>query len=320
MSLLSGDKSSTGPKPAPAVNKSAPIILPTGARARLIGIGLFSASLFCFSVLDATAKWMVLGGVPVMQIVWARYVGALVMSVAIANPFSGPPMWRSNRPALQWLRSLFLLFSTLCNFLALKYLQLAETISIAFAMPLIVALISGPMLGEWVGPRRLAAILVGFIGVLIITQPSAEGFKPGVLLSIAGMCCYAGYILTTRKLAGIDDSRVTLFYSNLSGALLLTPALPWFWAMPSGVGEWVLTGLLGFFAGFGHLILILAHKRAPAGILAPFVYGQIIWMTALGYALFGEVPGAATLIGGSIVIASGLYLLYRERVRKGGVD
>lgn len=297
--------------------RAAPIVLPTGSRARLVGIALFSCALLCFSLLDTSAKWLALGGLPVIQVVWARYAGAMAMSVVMANPLAGP-MWRSNRPWLQWLRSVFLLLSTAFNFLSLKSLQLTETISIAFAMPLIVALVSGPMLGEWVGPRRLAAIVVGFVGVLIVTQPSAAGFKPGVLLAIGGTLCYAGYILTTRKLAGIDDSRVTLFYSNLSGALALTPALPWFWTPPTSPMQWVLMGVLGFTAGFGHMILILAHKRAPAGILAPFVYGQIFWMAALGYLVFGDIPGEATLVGGAIVIASGLYLLYRERVRSVG--
>lgn len=303
----------TSGKP-PANAKATPIVLPTGSKARLAGIALFSGALLCFSLLDTTAKWLALGGIPVIQVVWARYAGAMAMSVAMANPLAGP-MWRSNRPWLQWLRSIFLLLSTVFNFLSLKWLQLTETISIAFAMPLIVALVSGPMLGEWVGPRRLVAIVIGFIGVLIVTQPSAAGLKPGVLLAIGGTISYAGYILTTRKLAGIDDSRVTLFYSNLSGALILTPALPWFWVQPTLTSQWLLMGFLGFSAGFGHMILILAHKRAPAGILAPFVYGQIFWMAALGYLVFGDVPGASTVIGGAVVIASGLYLLYRERVR-----
>lgn len=293
------------------------IELLTGSRARLIGIGLFSGALLCFSVLDTSAKWLALGGVPVLQVVWARYAGALVMSAAMANPFSGPPMWRSNLLWMQGLRSFFLFASTVANFFSLKFLQLTETISIAFAMPLLVALASGPMLGEWVGPRRLAAIVVGFIGVLIVTQPSAAGFKPGVLISIAGVFFYAGYMLCTRKLAGIDDSRVTLFYSNLSGALILTPLLPWFWRTPETVGQWLLIVSLGAYAAFGHWILILAHKRAPAGILAPFVYAQIFWMAILGFLVFGDVPGPATLVGGAIVIASGLYLLYRERVVKG---
>jgi drug/metabolite transporter (DMT)-like permease len=205
--------------------------------------------------------------------------------------------------------------STALNFVALQYLQLTETISILFATPFLVALLAAFFLGERVGPRRLAAIAVGFLGVLVITRPGLGGVHPAALLTVGGTVCYALYSVATRILAGYDSSATTMFYSGLAGLVLVTPVVPLVWSTPDSGVVWTMMILVGAFGALGHWLLILAHARAPAPVLSPFIYTQIVWMIALGFLVFGDVPDGWTLAGSAIVIASGLYLLHRERVR-----
>ena len=309
----SSGQSSSGSDGRPDAPRGVEARTPAERRGRIVGIALMCGALLCFTVLDAVAKWLIRDGVPALQVVWFRYAGALLMSLLAAPP----GLWRgalaTKRPGLQLGRSLLLLGATVGNFVALQTLQLAETNAIAFAMPLIVALIAGPMLGEWVGPRRLAAICVGFVGVLVVTQPGAAGFKPAMLISLGGTLCYALYNIATRVLAPIDAPRTTLLYSNVFGAVAFAPLMPFVWVAPSGAGQMALFALAALMGAFGHWLLIQAHRRAPAAVLAPFIYAQIVFMIAAGYLLFDDRPGVATLIGASIVIASGLYLLALER-------
>lgn len=289
--------------------------LPETRRSRLIAIALICGAVLFFALLDTSAKWLS-GHMDPVQIVFARYAGSMVLVLMLLNPWSRPGVLRTQRPMLQGVRSLLLLGSTMLNFVAVKYLQLAETVSIMFAGPLLVALVAGPMLGEWPGPRRLAAITVGFIGVLVITRPGFGGLHPAAILSVFGCICYSFYALATRQLAAFDPPETTMVYSGVAGTLAMLPLIPFFWSMPQTPLVWAIllgTGLLG---GFGHWLLILAHRLAPATVLAPFIYSQIIWMIALGWFVFGQFPDGWTFAGATIVIASGLYLLYRERVRK----
>ncbi|KFG70476.1 DMT family transporter [Microvirga sp. BSC39] len=282
---------------------------------RLIGIALMCAALFCFSCLDATAKWVNLSVDP-MVTVWARYMSAALLTFMVINPRTQPGALRTRRLPLQLLRSFLLLASTLCNFLALKYLQLVETQSIIFATPLLVALLAAPILGERIGWQRLTAIAVGFIGILVITRPGLGTMHPAALLSLAGSVAYAFYNIVTRMLASSDSIATTTLYSSVAGIVLVTPVLPWIWSTPSSPLVWFLLATTGFYGAFGHWLLVLAHARAPAAILAPFIYSQIVWMLALGYILFGDWPDSWTFVGAGIVIASGLYLLSRERAKQ----
>ncbi len=284
-------------------------------RSRLVGIGLMCAALLCFSGLDATAKWLNREADPLLT-VWWRYASSVVLVSLVINPWTRPGVLHTRRPWIQGIRSVLLFLSTALNFVALQYLQLVETLSILFATPLLVALLAAPLLGERIGPRRLIAIGVGFAGVLVITRPGFGTMHPVALLSVAGTFAYAFYAIMTRLLATSDSSQTTLVYSGAAGVVLLTPALPLFWTTPSSPGTWILFVALGVFGAVGHWLLILAHARAPAAILSPFIYTQIVWMLALGYLIFGDWPDAWTLVGAGIVIASGLYLLYRERVRR----
>jgi drug/metabolite transporter (DMT)-like permease len=284
-------------------------------RNRLIGIALMCGALFCFSCLDATAKWLNQSVDP-MVTVWARYMSAALLTFLIINPRTHPGALRTRRFPLQLIRSSLLFASTFCNFLALKYLQLVETQSITFATPLLVALLAAPMLGERIGWQRLAAIAVGFVGILVITRPGLGTMHPAALLSLAGSVAYAFYNIVTRMLASSDSIATTTLYSSLAGIVLVTPVLPWVWTTPTSPLTWLLLITTGFYGAFGHWLLVLAHARAPAAILAPFIYSQIIWMLGLGYLLFGDWPDSWTFVGAGIVVASGLYLLSRERMKQ----
>lgn len=293
--------------------------VPARAKARhdrLVGIGLMCGALACFAGLDSSAKWLGTQGLDPVLVTWARYFFSVAIVSTILNPWTTPGVSRTRRPGLQVIRSLLLLLSTILNFVALRYLQLAETMSIQFGAPLLVALIAGPMLGEWVDRRRLAAIGVGFLGILVIARPGLGGMHPAALLSVAGTICYAFYNVTTRILSRHDSSSTTLFYSGLAGVALMTPALPWVWSTPSSALVWVVLIALGGFGTLGHWLLILAHARAPAPILAPFVYTELLWMVALGYLIFGDLPSRWTVAGATVVVGSGLYLLSRERFRR----
>ena len=283
-------------------------------RSRLIGIGLMCLALLCFSGLDATAKWVNRSVDPLVT-VWARYVSAAALTFIFINPWTKPGAVATRRLPLQLARSFLLFLSTICNFVALQYLQLVEALSIVFSTPLIVTLLAGPILGERIGMQRLIAVCVGFIGVLVVARPGLGTMHPAALLSLTGAVAYAFYGITTRMLASTDSSATTIIYSSLAGIVLMTPLLPWVWTTPSSPLTWALLMMTGFFGAVGHWLLVLAYARAPAVILSPFIYSQIVWMLALGYIVFGDWPDPWTFAGAGIVIASGLYLLYREQVK-----
>jgi drug/metabolite transporter (DMT)-like permease len=286
---------------------------------RLTGIALMCGAVACFALLDTTAKYLNLY-MSTLQVVWARYTGAFLFPFIVSNPWTRPGLTRTTRPLLQLVRSVLLLVSTLCNFAALRYLQLDEAIALIFSTPFFVAALSGPMLGEWVRWRRWTAIAVGFLGVLVVTRPGAAGFHPAALLSLSAALCYALYSITTRILARTDSNETTLFYSNLVGALALLPVVPFVWTTPTDpliIALMVVTGAIG---SFGHYLLIAAHRLAPAAVLSPFIYTEIVLVTALGFLVFGDVPNRFTLAGAAIVVGSGLYLLHRERKVRGTTD
>ncbi|MGE0564292.1 MAG: DMT family transporter [Pseudolabrys sp.] len=285
-------------------------------RQRLIGIALMCGALACFAVLDTIAKYLGTH-MDVLQVVWARYTSAIVLTLFIYNPISHPGLLRSGQPWVQFGRGWVLIGSTLFNFLALRWLQLDEALALAFMTPFFVAILSGPILNEWIGWRRWSAIVVGFCGVLLITRPGFGGMHPAAFISIAAAVCYALYAILTRIAARTDSNETSLFYGNLLGAAVMLPVIPFVWTPPESLfvtGLMIATGILG---SVGHFMLISGHRLAPAALLSPFIYTQLIWVIALGYLVFGQVPTLWTLAGASIVIASGLYMLYRERVVRG---
>jgi drug/metabolite transporter (DMT)-like permease len=211
------------------------------------------------------------------------------------------------------VRSVLLFCSTTANILAIRELQLSETATISFLTPVFVALLAGPVLGERVGPERMIAIALGFLGVVIATRPGTAAFQPIVLVAVAGVVCNSGYVLATRKLAGADPAQTTLAWTQIAGLVLLTPILPWIWRQPQSAIDWLVMAAMGVFAATSHGMLIVAHRFAPAPILTPFTYTQLIWMIVSGVLVFGDWPAAPTLIGAALVVACGAYLAIRER-------
>ena len=248
-----------------------------------------------------------------MQITWARYTSAFVLTLIVSNPLTHPGLLRTKRLKLQITRSLLLFFATAGNFLALRWLQLDEVLSIIFTFPFIVAIASGPLLGEWIGWRRWSAICVGFGGVLLITRPGFGGMHPAALFSLAATVSYGFYAVITRIVSRVDSNQTSLFYSNFIGALVMLPVIPFVWTTPANWAIALMLVGIGVLGSAGHFLLIAGHRLAPAAVLSPFVYTQLIWVVILGYLVFDHVPNGWTMAGAAIVIGSGLYLLYRER-------
>lgn len=289
-------------------------LTPYEASLRLRGIALICLAAVFFTILDTCAKYAA-GYVPTIEIVWARYTLSVVFAAMVLQPWRHLADYVTHRPVAQGLRALFLLGSTALNFMALRYLQLAEAISITFAMPLIVTALAGPILGEWAGPRRWAAVVVGFIGVVIVVDPQPGSFQPATLFSVGAALCYAGYALTTRLLVATETAAGMLIYGSLLAAVVLTPAIPFTATLPPTWLVWAALIATGVAGAAGHWCLIIANRHTPATVLAPFNYTQIVWMSIAGYLVFGDTPEANTLVGAAIITASGLYILYRERAR-----
>jgi drug/metabolite transporter (DMT)-like permease len=267
-----------------------------------------------FACLDSTAKY--LGSatdLPNAQVVWMRFLSQLVAMVAVVGLVALPDLARTRRLRMQIVRSFLLLGSTAFNFLALRHLRLDQTTTIGFLAPLALAALAGPLLGEWIGWRRTVAILVGFGGVLVAIRPGFASVHPAFLFSFASMLCLALFGIVTRYLAAFDRAEVTLFYSLLAGTLIVAPLAIGEWVWPAGGFVWLLLLSMGIYGGLGHYAYILAHRHAPASTVAPFLYASIVTHSAAGFLVFGQVPDEWTLAGAAIVIATGLYLLHRER-------
>jgi drug/metabolite transporter (DMT)-like permease len=237
----------------------------------------------------------------------------------VVTPFAlhraGPGFWRTRHLGLQLLRSAFLLCATGCFFAGLRYLPLAECSAITFLAPVLVVLLSGPLLGESPTRVRWVASIVGFLGILILVRPGSAIFHPAALLPMIAALGNALYLMITRKL--LDDSPyTTLFYSALVGTVGLSFALPWEIAdEPPGWRELAGFVLLGLFAGLGHWLVIGAYSLAPASLLTPLAYLQILWATSYGYLLFDQLPDRWSAVGMAVVVGSGLWLALQERRR-----
>lgn len=290
-------------------------------RTRLIAIGLMLLALVFFSALDTSVKYLATKeNMPVMQLAWVRFLvqfGLLLVLVPAFGVMSIERLFTTTKFTKQLIRSVLMAMTTIFNFLAVQYLRLDQTVTIAFLAPLVVAALAGPLLGEWVGWRRAVAIAVGFVGVLIAVRPGVGDVHFAFIYSFLAMAAYALFMLLTRHLAPYDPPLVTLFYSMFVGTLFLAPPALSVWVWPEAWTTWTLVLSLGILGGTGHFLFILAYSRAPASAISPFLYAQLITMVALGYLVFGDVPDLWTLIGAGVIIASGIYLIHRERMTKG---
>jgi len=275
---------------------------------------LFLLAGICLSSLDATAKYLVRDHA-LFLVVWARYAGQMLVVTPFAWQRAGSGFWRARHPWLQLVRSMFLLVATICFFGSLRYLPLAEGSAITFLAPLFVVVLSGPLLGERPTQARWIASVAGFVGILILVRPGSTIFHPATLLLVVAALCNALYFLTTRKLAD-ESAYTTLFYSALAGTVGLSLALPW--QLDGGaptLRDGALFLLLGLFAGLGHWFVISAYLLAPASMLTPFTYLQMIWATLYGFAIFGQLPDRWSALGMTTIVASGVWLALQERWR-----
>ena len=286
-------------------------MLEHSARHRHIGIGLVTLTTLCFATLDTAAKWLVLS-LPVLQVVWLRFLTHSLFSLVIFGPGMGTALLRWHDPRLQLVRGVMLAAMTGLNFWALQYLQLAETGAMQFSVPILIAVLSAWWLGERLDLRRWLAIFAGFIGVLIIIRPGTQAFHPAILLSAGNAILYALFNMLTRHLAGREHAATMQLASALVATAVLTPFALWSWQTPQSLWQWAVLCLAGLSGGAGHYFAAQAHRLATAAVLGPFLYPQILYMTLGGWLVFDQVPDRAVLLGAGVVVASGLYLLWRE--------
>jgi drug/metabolite transporter (DMT)-like permease len=298
---------------APAATLSVqPVVPALPAESSLPAIGLIIASTVFFSAGDITAKMMT-ETLPPIEVTWIRYVVFLVAIWPVAAAVQGRAAFRSSRPGLQIIRALAVVLSSVLFILGLAHLPVAETTAINFMSPAFVTALSIPLLGERVGIRRWLAAVAGFVGVMIIVQPGSDAFQPAALFPLAAATVWAGAAIATRMMSR-EQPETTLAWTAGVGFLVLTALVPFSWQSPTAteVGLGILTGL-GSTAG--HWLLVQAYRRAPASVLAPFSYVQLVFAAAFSFLVFGAVPGPSTFLGGAIIAASGLYTAHRERVR-----
>jgi drug/metabolite transporter (DMT)-like permease len=265
-----------------------------------------------FTCLDATSKYLA-QHYPVPGIVFVRYIVQMLLMVVVLAPKMGMELVRTSNLRLQVVRGVILTVSSLAFLTALAYMPLAEAASIAFMTPIIIAVLAGPVLKERVGGRTWIALAGGFVGVLLIIRPGADVFTWAALLPLLSALFMAFYQMLTSKLAGRDAPLTTLFYPALIGTALVPLLFPHQLVLPSTLGHAGLFLLIGVLGGLGHFFLIQAHHYAPASILSPFMYVQMVTALFLGWLVFGQLPDALAFAGMATIAASGLALILAHR-------
>lgn len=288
----------------------------SGSTERRVGfaVTLNLLAFLCFATMDTSAKWLVTTTMTALQVTWLRYLFHFLWVLVLYFPNNGFGLMRSKKPMQQAFRGALLLLGTLFNFAALNYLPLTVTIAIFFSAPLIVCLLSIPVLGETVGVRRLSAVFIGFCGVLVIVAPWNESFDWSVLLSLLAALCVSGYFVMSRRVAGVDNNAIMQFYTSGIAIALLTPAVFVLAPMSFDVGlkPWLVAAMIGSLGMLGHSMITRAHRHAEASVLAPTVYSQAIYIVVFSWFIFDQAPDASTTLGTLIIVASGLYLWLRE--------
>ncbi|MEM6309545.1 MAG: DMT family transporter [Pseudomonadota bacterium] len=275
------------------------------------GIALILMAWFAFALVDTGAKWAAILAYPAAQIAFFRYIGHFVISTGLvlrdADNLRVPPYF-----GLVIVRALVLVAATVSNFWILRELPLTITSAIMFSTPVIVCFLSVTILRERVGLWRWCAILLGFLGVLIVIRPFGAAFHPMMLMAVMNAVFLAIYSLLTRRLAGRVSTDVMQFWMGLTGTVILLPPALWLWQPPTSATEWVVLISLGVFAWAGHQWLTTAHRFATANTLMPFTYSFLLYLTILSFLIFGHMPSIWTLIGAGVIMMSGLIIWHRE--------
>ncbi|MGI9433664.1 MAG: DMT family transporter [Geminicoccaceae bacterium] len=279
-------------------------------------IGMMVTAMMLFTLMDSIGKWLS-GFQPVQQVVWGRYFFQFVWMLFLLPAYGLGGMTRTSCLHLHIGRGLLVALATICLFSAVSMIPLADAYSITFAAPLIVTILSIPLLGERVGWRRWSAILLGFAGVLVVIRPGFNTFHWALLLPLVTASCFALYQLLTRKAGAIPGERPMpmLFYMALVGTIAMSCLVPAYWQSVQ-IEAWVGMAVMGALAAIGHMMLIQALAKASAVTLSPFIYTQLIWAILLGYVLFDDWPDFWMLLGGAIIVGSGLFVFFREAVHR----
>ncbi len=265
-------------------------------------------------IMDGMAKYLSLE-LHFLQVVWGRYFFMVMISLPIIYFFFKKHLKWPNNFSLQFLRSIFLFLSTILFFYAISVISLAKSLTLAFISPIIVTLLSSLLLKERVGIHRWSAVIVGFIGAMIVIQPGIIKINFATLAGLGTGIAYAFYIISTRRLSSTDNPYLTLFFTGLFGAIIISIIVPWFWTMPN-TKQWMLMIGLAAVGTFGHFCLLLSLKYAEASKLAPLSYFEIVNNIIIGYYFFGDFPDKFIWIGLLFIVSSGIYISVREHVNK----
>ena len=283
-----------------------------------LGILLMVCGVACFAVMDATIKWLT-EDFAVTQIVALRSWFGLPVLFALVYLEGGISSLKTTRPGAHSLRYLLVLALSFSFFWVLSQMKLVDAIAITFASPILIAALSVPVLKESVGIHRWLAILVGFVGILIMLRPGSGVFQWASVVALGSTIVYAILMITTRALKSTESTAALMFYPQVGMAITGAVFVPFFWIPPSPV-ELGLFALAGTFGSLGILCLTNAFRLAPAATVSPFEYSALIWAALLGYFLWQEIPDKFIVLGSTVVISSGMYILYRETIKTGGVQ
>ncbi len=278
----------------------------------LLGVLFMCAACALFPVMNGLVKLLAAAYEP-QQIVWFRIVSHLVLVAVVFMPQMGLGLLRTRRIGTQFVSSVMMLLSTLFFFSAVKSVPVAEAISITFVSPLAVVLLAWPLLGERITIFRMAAVVVGFGGVLIVIRPGSAVFQWASLLLLGSAVCYGIYQILIRRLAGVDQPATSIFYSVLLGAIIMSIWLPFVWKLPVSWTDWALLCSLGVFGALGHYCVAKAMTYASANFVAPFNYTQMIGSVIVGYLMFAEVPDLYTWVGTAVIVGAGLMVGWQGR-------
>ena len=260
--------------------------------------------------MDAIAKYLSTE-ISFFQITWARYFFTVFFTLPFMFFFFRKNLKWSENPKLQLLRGLTLLSANICFFYSISIISMAKALTLAFVAPLITTALSTITLGEKVGLRRWTAVLVGFIGSLVVIRPGFIEFNLATLAALGTGCFYGVYLIITRKLHSTDNPLLTLLFTGVVGAIVASFLVPIVWTTPT-TSQWLWLALMGIFACLGHILLIYSLRYADASKLAPFGYFEIVTNIILGYYIFNDFPDLWTFLGLFIIVSSGVYIFKRE--------
>lgn len=282
----------------------------SGGSAIGAGIGLAALAFALFSSTDGLIKWLS-AGYPIHQMLFFNALFSLVPVALATWRGGGFGRWRTQRLSLHLLRGFCGMTAGYAAFTAFSRMPLADAYGFLFTTPLLITVLSVVLLGEQVRWRRWSAILVGFAGVLIMLRPSAGSFGPGTLPALVAALASATSIILVRKLATTETTAAIAFYANATVLVAMGASLPFGFVVPTLL-DLALMAAAGLAGGTALLLLISGYRRAPAAIVAPFQYSQMVWGVVIGFAVWGHLPDVAVAVGAAIVVASGLFILYRE--------